>query len=100
MLVMEETPSAEEDVMPTVQQVQEALDRRGVPRTSATVEAYHVEAGPGDTVLVRWGYGDPFRGNMMIRGGAKLASCAEPSVMKGSSLTRRNTTIHGGCTSE
>lgn len=60
--------------MPTVQQVQDALDRRGVPRTSATGEGYHVEAGPGGTVLVRWGYGDPFKGNTMLKGGSKMAS--------------------------
>jgi hypothetical protein len=56
-------------------QVREALDRQGIPETSVNKDGYRVEEAPNDSVVVRWGRGEPFRGIPTSRQGQDLARC-------------------------
>jgi hypothetical protein len=69
--------------MPTPQQVRDALDRHGVAPASSSTEGYHVEPGPSETVIVRWGSGEPFRPHYGVPGSSKLRSCARAVTAEG-----------------
>src|SRR3954462_12007547 len=56
-------------------QVREALDRQSIHETSVNKDGYRVEEGPDDSVVVRWGRGEPFRGIPSSRQGQDLARC-------------------------
>jgi hypothetical protein len=60
------------------QRVQDVLSREGIPITGASRDGYHVERGADNTVLVRWGFGSPFRalpGVPSARKGSGLPEC-------------------------
>jgi|SwirhisoilCB3_FD_contig_31_5830700_length_447_multi_3_in_0_out_0_1 hypothetical protein len=60
------------------QRVQDALTREGVPITGASRDGYRVEKGLDGTVLVRWGFGSPFKPLADVssaRNGPGLARC-------------------------
>jgi len=48
-------------VMSAAEQVRDVLARSDLPEASADREGYRVEDGHGDTAIVRWGRGEPFR---------------------------------------
>jgi len=56
-------------------QIREALDRQGIHETSVNKDGYRVEDGSDDSVVVRWGRGEPFRGIPTSRQGQDLARC-------------------------
>jgi hypothetical protein len=56
-------------------QVREALDRQSIHETGVNRDGYRVEEGPDDSVVVRWGRGEPFRGVPTSRQGQDLARC-------------------------
>ncbi len=60
------------------QRVADVLSREGVPLTGASRDGYQVEQGSDNTVLVRWGFGSPFKALPDVpraRKGSGLAEC-------------------------
>jgi hypothetical protein len=62
--------------MSFAQRVREALDRQGVPPSTADPEGYRVEEAPDDLLIVRWGYGETLHELQESRNGDGLAACA------------------------
>jgi hypothetical protein len=48
--------------MSLIQQIRAAFHRRHIPPASRQADGYHLEVGPANTVVVRWGQGEPFDG--------------------------------------
>jgi hypothetical protein len=56
--------------------VQVALTRQGVPPTSTDANGFQIEDGPGDSTIVQWGRGEPFRAVRVIRRDDGLLRCS------------------------
>lgn len=67
--------ASEEYAISITQRVQAALTRQGIPPTSTDASGFQIEDGPGNSTIVHWGRGDPFRAVRVIRKNGGLVLC-------------------------
>jgi hypothetical protein len=67
--------ASEEYAISITQRGRAALTRQGVPPTSTNANGFQVEDGPGDSTIVQWGRGEPFRAVRVIRKDDGLVRC-------------------------